>query len=241
MPPSAQLSSSSVARDVLWERTLGTLLDVLRSALCAAGLDDPWVLCEYPTESWQNVEENMGGKLETGGAPSGAATSRHLSSPNSTLLSTGPSGTGSGWPACVGDTGTGGVPKTDQATFPESLCGAYVVEEKGGDPRTVHASSVDLQGGDPTTDHASLCAQMLDEMAATCSPYRPGGLATQTATDPASPGLNPDFAVSSIFAHGFPEHRDGLPSLEEHPDFRDQASHFFSSLNFRFHEFYSSI
>ena len=76
------------------------------------------------------------------------SSTSHLSfsSSNSTLLSTGPSGTGSGWSACAGDTGTGGVPKTDQATFPDSLCGAYDVEEKGGDPRTVQAS---------------LCAQML--------------------------------------------------------------------------------
>ena len=64
---------------------------------------------------------------------------------------------------------------------------------------------------------------MVDEMAATCSPYRPGGLATQTATtDPASPGLNPDFAVSRSFEHEFPEVRDGLPSIEQDPEFRDE-------------------
>ena len=62
MPLSAQSSSSSVARDVLWARVFGALPDELRTALCSAGLDDPRVLCEYPVESWQNVEEIMGGQ-----------------------------------------------------------------------------------------------------------------------------------------------------------------------------------
>ena len=106
----------------------------------------------------------------------------------------------------------GVVPRTGHASFP-STC---------GDPKTDHASIMQEKGGDPRTDHASLCAQMVDEMAATCSPYRPGELATQTATtDPASPGLNPDFAVSRSFELEFPEVRDGLPSIGEDPDFRD--------------------
>ena len=78
------------------------------------------------------------------------------------------------------------------------------------------------KGGVPRTDHASLCADVVDGMAATCSPYRPGRLATQTATsDPVSPGLNLDFAVSRSFGHGIPEVRDGLPSIGEVPEFRD--------------------
>ena len=42
--------------------------------------------------------------------------------------------------------------------------------------------ALDEMGGDPRTDHGSLCADVVDVMAATCSPYRPGELATQTAT-----------------------------------------------------------
>ena len=59
----------------------------------------------------------MGNKLETGRAPSGAASTSHspFSSSNSSLLPTGPSGTGSGWSAGAGDTGKGGDPKTDHS------------------------------------------------------------------------------------------------------------------------------
>ena len=149
MPLYAQSSSSSVARDVLWVRALGTLSDELRSALCAAGLDDPWVLCEYPTESRQNKEVFLGGSLEKGGALSGAASTSHLSfsSLTTTLVSTGPSSSGTGSAGRVGVSGTGRVPEV-------------LVEEKGGDPRTDHASFVgealvEQKGGDPKTDHAS--------------------------------------------------------------------------------------
>ena len=141
VPLSAQSSSSSVARDVLWVRALGALPDELRSALCSAGLDDPRVLCEYPVEPSQKLEDIMGGKLETGRAPSGAASTSHspFSSFDSSLLPTGPSGTGSSWTAGAGDTGTGGVPRTDQASSSNFLGMARGVEEKGGDPRTDHS------------------------------------------------------------------------------------------------------
>ena len=70
MPLSAQSSSSSVARDVLWAHVFGALPDELRTALCSAGLDDPRVLCEYPVESLQGRGGDLGGKFETGGVPS---------------------------------------------------------------------------------------------------------------------------------------------------------------------------
>ena len=64
-------------------------------------------------------------------------------------------------------------------------------------------------------------------------PVLPIGQGGWHATDPGSPGLNPDFAVSPIFAHRSelrdespsfeedPEFRDGLPSFEEDPECRD--------------------
>ena len=74
---------------------------------------------------------------------------------------------------------------------------------EGGDPRTVHSLPVEET-----------------QMAATFPPYRPGGLATQTAKSesvPVSPALR---TVSTIHLHGSavldglsenPEHSDGLP------------------------------
>ena len=41
--------------------------------------------------------------------------------------------------------------------------------------KTDQASLMQEKGGDPRTDHASLCAPMVDEMAATCSLFRPEG------------------------------------------------------------------
>ena len=70
----------------------------------------------------------------------------------------------------------GGDPRTNHAIFGEASVG-----KKGGDLRTDHASFGEEMGGDPRTDHASFCADVVNAMAATCSPYRPGELATQTA------------------------------------------------------------
>ena len=116
---------------------------------------------------------------------------------------------------------TGGDPKTD-----------HFVQGTGGDPKTDHF--VQDTGGDPKTDHASFSAQMVgvvDEMAATCPPYRPGAVAPQTANpSAAAPTAVLDFSVggghpdefSIVHAErpdGFPstvaacdEHLDGLPS-----------------------------
>ena len=93
---SSSVSSGRAARDVLWERALSALPPVLLSALRAAELDDPRVLGEYPVDSLHDLEEYMGGKVEIGGAPSGAASSAHspLSSSHSSSLPTGPSGSG---------------------------------------------------------------------------------------------------------------------------------------------------
>ena len=89
---SSSVSSGRAARDVLWERALSALPPELLSALRAAELDDPRVLSEYPLESLHDLEEYMGGKVEIGGAPSGAASTSHspLSSSHSCSLPTGP-------------------------------------------------------------------------------------------------------------------------------------------------------
>ena len=96
---SSSVSSGRAARDVLWERALSALPPELLSALRAAELDDPRVLSEYPVESLHDLEEYVGGKVEIGGAPSGAASSAHstLSSSHSCSLPTGPSGSASPW------------------------------------------------------------------------------------------------------------------------------------------------
>ena len=107
---SSSVSSGRASRDVLWERALSALPPVLLSALRAAELDDPRVLSEYLVESLHDLEEYMGGKVEIGGAPSGAASTSHspLSSCHSSSLPTGPSGSGSSWTADVAETGKGG-------------------------------------------------------------------------------------------------------------------------------------
>ena len=154
----------------------------------------------------------MGGDLETRRAPLGAASTSHspLSSCHSSSLPTGPSGTGSSWTADVGETGTGGDPKTDHSL---SVGMARGTQEGGGDPKTDHSLFVGMacgmqeEGGDPKTDH-SLCASAI---LVGVSPHS-GGLATQTAiTAPASPGLNPDLAISR--GHD-PVHPDGFPSSQ---------------------------
>ena len=51
---------------------MSALPPVLLSALRAAELDDPRVLGEYPVDSLHDLEEYVGGKIEIGGALSGA-------------------------------------------------------------------------------------------------------------------------------------------------------------------------
>ena len=130
--------------------------------------------------------------------------------------------------------------RNSSTAMPESTCTATALDglvesplSVGGDRRTVHASSIGAssfpdKGGDPKTDHASFSAQMVDvvdEMAATCSPYRPGRLASQTAKIHDSPGLIPDVAVSSTLTLGS-ELRDELPSYQEDPAVRDEFPSF---------------
>ena len=140
---SSSVSSGRAARDVLWERALSALPPELLSALRAAELDDPRVLSEYPVESLHDLEEYIWGKVEIGGAPSGAASSAHstLSSSHSCSLATGPSGSASPWTADVAETGKGGDPRTDHS-LPVGV--AHEIEEGGGDPKTDHSLSVGM-------------------------------------------------------------------------------------------------
>ena len=238
MPLSAQSSSSSVARDVLWARVFGALPDEPRTALCSAGLDDPRVLCEYPVESLQNVEEITGGKFETGGVPSGATSSgqRPSSSPNSTSTSlsrAGSASAGTAMASLVGnvdsgvDSTKGTDPKTGLSPFVPSG-GEVKTDHKGGDPRTglfvpsggeVKTDQFVPSGGEVKTDHDPFDVQMACLVDETVDSPLPGGLATQTAIpDPVSPALVPVLAVSRGFDH---EVSDGFPGIEQDPGFRD--------------------
>ena len=208
---SSSVSSGRAARDVLWERALSALPPELLSALRAAELDDPRVLGEYPVESLHDLEEYMGGKVEIGGAPSGAASSSHspLSSSHSCSLQTGPSGSGSSWTADVAVTGKGGDPRTDHFPLAGMTHGAH---EGGGDPRTDHT----LSGG-------------IARIIVGVSPHS-GGLATQTATpSPACTdlGISTDFSRDSEVRDGCPSSADvsvlpdGLTTISQDPDHRD--------------------
>ena len=104
----------------------------------------------------------------------------------------------------AGVTGTGGVPKTDQAFSLVSLGMARGVEEKG----------------DPRTDH-SLC---MNACASADSPH-PGGLATQTAT-PVSPACT-DLGVSTAFSRDS-EVRDGCPRSADVSVLPDGLDHYFA-------------
>ena len=200
---SSSVSSGRASRDVLWERALSALPPVLLSALRAAELDDPRVLSEYPVESLHDLEEYMGGKVEIGGAPSGAASTSHspLSACHSSSFPTGPSGSGSSWTADVADTGKGGDPRTDHSLLVGMAHGTH---EGGGDPKTDHSLSVGI-------------ARRASAILVGVSPHS-GGLATQTATP--SPACT-DLGISTGVSHMMTELRDGCPSIAEdsvHPD-----------------------
>ena len=108
--------------------------------------------------------------------------------------------------------GMGGDPRTDHASLSV---------EKGGDPRTDHAIFGEAygveKGGDPKTDHASLGVVAHSGMAATCPPYRPGELASQTAKSYPST-VCPDCSDSAVFHVEFQEPPDGFPSTAEDLD-----------------------
>ena len=171
-------------RDVSWERALRALPGPLLSALRAAELDDPGVLCEYPSLIKEELYAWLGEKL--GEALSGATPSAQLSS--------------SSWNSSTA------IPMKS-TIHSGSSCAATVLDGM--------VDSLVAVGGDPKTVHASFSAQM----AATCSPYRPGGLATQTATFATSPVLVP--VVCPISAHES-EVRDGFPSFQQVPEHCDE-------------------
>ena len=65
---------------------------------------------------------------------------------------------------------------------------SYLAAETNGwwaaTQKTDHEALVRDRGGDPKTDHASLVDDDTESMAATCPPYRPGRLASATASVP---------------------------------------------------------
>ena len=180
MSSSSVSGGSSGPRDVLWERALASLPEPLLRALLDADLGNASTLQNYPLMEGHVLEEMFGGGLVGAG---GTASSDAASS-------------SSGW-------------STYRHQLPVQVL-EWRDETKGGDPRTDHFSSVRDTGDDPKTDHSSFSAQMVevvDEMAATCPPYRPGRLASETALVPASPALHTDSTDDShgcVVPDGFP-------------------------------------
>ena len=196
-------SSSSVSGDGFWKRALSALPVALSDGLCTAELDDPTVLASYPRMDLEEAVLGSRGLSCTTAdgmdpAPRGFGRSslRQTAGASSDAASSGTStGTyGHGVLPHGQDWMRGGDPKTDHEAF-----------VTGGDPRTDHASFGDT-GGDPRTDHASfLCENQFDgSMAATCPPYRPGRLATETATSSASASLALLATVDHALPDGFP-------------------------------------
>ena len=191
--------SVSTSRDVLWECALSALPDALLSALRAAELDEPRVLCEYPKGTIKDLEMLLGETLGRDDAPSGAAQPPSSSCNSSTATPLNSSGTSSSPDGMVDSVvSVGGVPKPDHASL---------IVEKGGDPRT------DLS----LRSNACVDAD---------SPQ--SGLATQTANldSPACTVLAVSRADYSEHADGFsttdfPAVRDGFPSSAKVSESRD--------------------
>ena len=223
---------TNVARDVLWERAVASLPPPLLVALRAAGLDDPSVLVEYLRNTQEELESGLGRTLVglDALAPSGATSSGQ----RTITYGHGVPGQVPEWPGVAsGSGGVGGDPRTDHFVPSGGEVKTDHFVPTGGDPKTDHfvPSGGEVKtdhfvpsGGDPKTDLFPFSAQLagvVDVMAATCPPYRPGAVAPQTATsDTVSPALDPDLAVSRGFGHVRP---DGFPSLQlasdpVHPD-----------------------
>ena len=201
-----QVSSSSVSgglsgpRDVLWERALASLPEPLLRALLDADLGDASTLQNYPRMDGHVLEE----MFDWGGAGAVGTASSDAASPG---RSTSTYGHGLHARAHNGSD-VGGDPRTGQASShkgddPKTV---HFDREKGGDPKTDHEALNSDRGGDPKTDHASFDDESLlcREMAATCPPYRPGRLATETAMSSAS-------ASPALLATVDGGHPDGLP------------------------------
>ena len=214
-------SSSSVSGDGFWKRALSALPAALADGLLTAELDDPTVLASNPRMDLEEAvlglrglscttadgmdPASRGSSLqETAGASSDAASQRNSTSTH-----------GHGLPGRALEwcgTDVGGDPRTDHPSFicdrgddPKTVQ-ASLMCEMGDDPRTVHASFVREMGGDPKTDHEALVCETETGggMAATCPPYRPGRLATETATSSASASPALLATVDHALPDGFP-------------------------------------
>ena len=128
----------STSRDVLWERALSALPDALLSALRAAELDEPRVLCEYPKGTITDLEMLLGETLGRDGAPLGAASSEQPPSTSGNFCTAIPlnsSGTSTSPGGLVESVvSVGGDPRTDQE-FCDEACSVVT----GGDPKTDHS------------------------------------------------------------------------------------------------------
>ena len=130
-PPADGMSSGSWSASF----SVSALPDPLLSALRAAELDDPRVLCEYLKGTMKDLEMLLGETLGRDGAPSGAASSEQPSSiscNSSTAIPLNSSGTSSFLGGLV-DSGVsvGGDPKTD----PSLLCCCILGEIHGRRPK----------------------------------------------------------------------------------------------------------
>ena len=225
---STYLSVTDVVRDVLWERALASLPPPLLVALRSAGLTDPGVLVEYPRNTQEELECGLGRTLVglDALAPSGATSSSQCTDTCGHSLPV----LALEWPGVPSGAGvvkeTGGDPRTD-LHVPSG--GGVKTDHTGGDPRTdLHVPSGGEVKTDHTgTDHASLVCDALTDVgiAATCPPYRPGRLASATATSsvPVPTGVL-DLAVGSADPDEFStvaacdELLDGFPSISEDLD-----------------------
>ena len=228
-------SSVSTERDPLWERTLCTLPDVLREALRSGELDDAGVLSSYPRSTVEELEVKLGVQLDTlltaRDASSDAASSRISTSTYGHPLQ----GRGLEWCGSV----VGGDPRTDHASSVQCKGGDPITDHtssnKGGVPKTDHATFVN-EVGDPKTDHEALVRDRSGDpsTAPTCSPYRPGWLASATAftlrVSPAQYPVSVNFPDSRIPDS---EVSDGLLTLRESRDGQPSPADFQGSEQLR--------
>ena len=107
--------------DGFWLRALAGLPVALADGLRTAELDDPTVLSSYPRMDWEEASSGLRSLLCTTVAPSGAASSSH-----STISSN--------------DSRVGIALTSSSFSAASAASGVGLVDVKGGDPRTDHAS-----------------------------------------------------------------------------------------------------
>ena len=214
-------SSSSVSGDGFWKRALSALPVALADGLRTAELDDPTVLASYPRMDLEEAVLGLRGLSCTTAdgmdpAPRGstlrqtAGASSDATSPRNSTSTYGHGLHGRALEWCGTD--VGGDPRTvhasfnrDRATtrrpFKHPWCERWASRKPTTRPCKLTGAAT--QG--PTMHPWFVRLKQVGGMAATCPPYRPGRLATETATSSAS--ASP--ALLATVDHALP---DGFPS-----------------------------